>query len=122
VPVEPSPVEPSLEVEAKELETKTETGDQDIILKFSEWAFTSASTIGADRTSQIIDSFYDKGWLEIKNRKLLLRLVSMNRNGECPDKVTINQILGVAMKFTKLIDAKIEIDDVLTLIEKADLG
>ncbi|MBN1314723.1 MAG: hypothetical protein JXA42_04625 [Anaerolineales bacterium] len=108
--------------ESQEPTANPEADSQDTLMELSEWASTSVASIGADRTRKLIESCEAKGWLEPKTRDLLLRLVSMNRDSESPEIVAVNQVLGHALKVTRLIGAKIEIEEVLTLIEEAGLG
>jgi hypothetical protein len=108
--------------ESVESPSKPAADSQDTIIELSEWTTTSVSMIGADRTRLLIEKCDAKGWLEPKNHDLLLRLVSMNPDASSPEIVAVNQILGLALKFTRLIGANIEIDEVLTLIEEAGLG
>jgi hypothetical protein len=108
--------------ESEDSPSEPAADSQDTIMELSDWTTTSVSMIGADRTRQLVEKCDAKGWLDPKNRDLLLRLISMNPDGSSPEIVAVNQILGLALKFTRLIGANIEIDEVLTLIEEAGLG
>ena len=92
------------------------------ILELSSWVSSSVETMGAERTSRLVETCSVRGLLDPDTKDVLLRLVSMSRGGESPEIVAVNEVLGLVLKLSELLGSDTDIDKVLSLIEEAGLG
>jgi hypothetical protein len=95
--------------------------DQPTMVKLTEWVNGSATKIGGDRLVELIKGCADRGVITAETQTLLLRFASMFKD-RFVEKVAVNEVLAVLLKFYEVLGRTVDMDEVLSVIEEAKLG
>ncbi|HEY4688195.1 MAG TPA: hypothetical protein VIK33_02700 [Anaerolineae bacterium] len=89
--------------------------------RLSEWAGSASAKIGAQRTARLIDAAAAKGVVPEPMKDTLLRVAALNKE-PAPEKVAVNDVLALLLKFYELAGRASDVEEALVVIEEANLG
>ena len=99
-----------------------ERAGKEPVLKLSGWVSSSVKRIGGQRTGKLIETCVDQGWIARDSMKVLLRLASLGSDGNVPEVVAVNEILGTLLELSQTLGRGSDVEEALTIIEEANLG
>lgn len=103
-------------------EGRAQSSEQDEMVILSGWVSSTAQRIGKDPTATLVRTYIGEDILSPHLEQPLLRLTGLMDQSDAPENVAVNDILRAVMKLNELLGRDSDIDDALSIIEKAQLG
>jgi hypothetical protein len=89
--------------------------------QLAAWATLNVIRLGTRRASRLIDACLDKSILTPEAHKTLMQTIAQTKeNG--PAKPPLTLVLDAVLKLVELVEAKLDGEEAVALIEEANLG
>jgi hypothetical protein len=95
---------------------------QDDLMHLSGWVSKAVKQTGGERTRKLVQAYTEKGFVTPKVEGFLLKLIAMSNDENPPEKVGMQETLGILLELNKLLGLEADVETALSLIEEADLG
>lgn len=95
--------------------------NQNMTVKLSGWVTECSAKLGGARTGQLVKVCAAHNLIASESQGILQKLAAFNK-GEAPKEVAVNEVLELLLKLYELSGRAVDMDQVLQVIEEADLG
>jgi len=95
---------------------------QDDLMHLSAWVSKAVKKMGGERTRKLVQAYTEKGFATTKVEGFLLKLTAMSNDETPPEKVEMQETLGILLELNKLLGLETDVETALSLIEEAGLG